>query len=74
MASPEMGVISLINDKSEWRERERERERASKLTFLEGYLVIISSSVVIDSDVAGSTRRWRGWGLLLLWWRHLRSS
>ena len=56
------------------REREREREREISLTFLEGHLVIISSSVVVDSDVAWSTRRWRGWGLLLHRWRNLRSS
>ena len=53
---------------------EGDREKEKILTFLEGHLVIISSSVVIDSNVARSTRRWRGWGLLLLWWGDLRSS
>ena len=60
-------------------EKRREREGGGggeKVhTFLEGYLIIVSSSVVVDSNVARSTaRRWRGRGLLLLWWGHLRSS
>ena len=58
----------------EEREREPRRERALRPTFLEGDLVIISSSIIVDGSIARSARRGRGWSLLCLWWWDLWSS